>query len=624
MSTTYGALEKTGAVPEETPEETPLDQPTSNSSGALSGRRQVRGPALDPVVRLRVSSLAKWALIAGLLSLIVWLPPQLRLRDRDLYFLTCAVGATILAATVGTGFPRTLLPRVFGQWHDATEAFRDWIVVGLCTGLLYGPGVALLRMLQVPPYNPVTFGDYLRYRSLLMFCCAAVGLWVARYIAVRREGLLGGSGGKTIGKLLVQALTVSLIYYWFYHGMETIYRLPAVVKVLGVVGQLSVLAAGAIILWAWAVDNRLMRLQAQHRTTGIAGNAPMDLTLTVIGGRESGKTTLMAGAFYEWYTQDLGPLRIMPATATDSASTTDSAIADADSAVESGESGEESGGNEDAGFLSGGDLRKVAMDLYTHNRLPPGTVSCQDLPFELWLENECVARFNLLDYPGGALIDAAPDPRDVEEFWYRAAGSDGIVLVADMSHARRAQRDDDWMDVMNRYKTVMQLVLERNGKNRVVPVALVLTKVDEYAHEEPGTLDLEQLFARFTDFGYDQIEGTWRRLNRESGPGCIEFSTWLTSAITYSQPARGKNGQPDYTRPFEIAPPPPLITPTGCTSALLWITSKVMRWNVTLFWDLKSFVFGPSPQRRRHIKAMLELEEQANQRAANPVPNPVP
>ncbi len=598
MSTTYGALDNTGAVPEETPS----DEPTSDSSDASSGRRRVRGPALDPVVRLRVSSLAKWALIGGLLSLIVWLPPQLRLYDSNLYFLSCAVGATILAATVGTGFPRTLFPQVFGQWHDAAEAFRDWIVVGLCTGLLYGPGVALLRNLQMPPRNPVDFVDYLRYRSLLMFCCAAVGLLVARRIAVRREGLLDDSGGKMIGKLLVQALTVSLIYYWFYHGMETIYRLPSVVRVLGVAGQFSVLAAGAIMLWAWMADSRLMRLQAKHHTTGIAGAAPMDLTLTVIGGRESGKTTMMAGAFYEWYTQDLGALRIMPATAE----------------AESVEEGGEGSDNEGAEVLPGGDLRQVAVDLYTHNRLPPGTVSCQDLPFELWLENECVARFNLLDYPGGALVDAAPNPRDVEEFWYRAAQSDGIVLVADMSHARRGQRDDDWMDIMNRYKTVLQLVLERNGKNRVVPVALVLTKVDEYANEEPGTLDLDHLFARLSDFGYDQIEGTWRRLNRESGPACIEFSIWLTSAITYSQPARGKNGQPDYTRPFEISPPPPPIMPSGCASPMLWITSKVMRWNVTLFWDLKSFVFGPSPQRRRHIKAMLELEEQANQRAAKP------
>jgi len=104
VSTTYGALENTGAVPEETPS----DQLTPDSPDDLSGRRQVRGPALDPLVRLRISSLAKWALIAGLLSLIVWLPPQLRLYDRNLYFLSCAVGATILAATVGTGFPRTL------------------------------------------------------------------------------------------------------------------------------------------------------------------------------------------------------------------------------------------------------------------------------------------------------------------------------------------------------------------------------------------------------------------------------------------------------------------------------------------------------------------------------------
>jgi GTPase SAR1 family protein len=540
---------------------------------------------------------------------VVWLPPQLRLHDRNLYWVSCAVGATILAATVGTGFPRTLFPQIFGQWHDAAEAFRDWIVVGICTGLLYLPGVLLLRSLQMPPQNPETFVDHLRYRGLLMFCCAAIGLLVARFIAVRREGLLDDSGARMIGKIFVQALTVSLIYYWFYQGMESIYRLPSVVNVLGVIGQVCVLATGATILWAWAADNRLMRLQAKHHTTGIAGSEPMDLTLTVIGGRESGKTTMMAGAFYEWYTQDLGPLRIMPSTATES-----------DSDAETGEeNGEENGEPAEVEDISGGDLRQVAIDLYTHNVLPPGTVSCQDLPFELWLENERVARFNLLDYPGGALVDAAPDPKDVEEFWYRAAKSDGIILVIDMSHARRGQRDDDWLDIMHRYKRVLQLVVERNGKNRVVPVALVLTKVDEYADEEQGQLDLEQLYARFAEFGYDKIEGVWRRLNRKSGPSCIEFSTWLTSAITYSRPARGKNGQPDYTRPFEIAPPPPPIMPSGCASPMLWITSKVMRWNVTLFWDLKSFVFGPSPQRRRHIKAMLELEEQANQRAANPV-----
>lgn len=602
MSSTYGAMENSGAVPEETP----FDKPVFDGREALSGRRQLRGPALDPVVRLYVSSLAKWALIGGLLSLIVWLPPQLRLHDRNLYFLSCAIGATILAATVGTGLPRTLFPKIFGQWNDPAEAFRDWIVVGLFTGLLYGPGVALLRLSHVPSYlNPINFLDYLRYRSVLMFFCAAGGLFVARYFAVRREGLLDNSGSKTAAKLLVQALTVSLIYYWFYHGMESIYRLPAAVQALGVFGQVSVVATGALILWAWIADNRLMRLQAQHHTTGIAGSAPMDLTLTVIGGRESGKTTLMAGAFYEWYTQDLGPLRIMPATTPEPDSTNPEA--------------QNSAGAENVGFLFGGDLRKVAVDLYTHNHLPPGTVSCQDLPFELWLENERVARFNLLDYPGGALVDAAPDPKDVEEFWRRAAESDGIVLVADMSHARRGQRDDDLMDIMNRYKTVLQLVLERNGRHRVVPVALVLTKVDEYADDASGNLDSEQLFARFTDFGYDQIESTWRRMNKESGPVCVEFSTWLTSSITYSQPARGRNGLPDYSRPFEIAPPPPPIMPSGCTSPLLWVTSKVMRWNVTLFWDLKSFIFGPSPQRRRHIKAMLELEEQANQRAAKAV-----
>jgi hypothetical protein len=47
----------------------------------------------------------------------------------------------------------------------------------------------------------------------------------------------------------------------------------------------------------------------------VDGTGPVELTLTVVGGRESGKTVLLAGAFYEWSTQNLGNLRITPAAA---------------------------------------------------------------------------------------------------------------------------------------------------------------------------------------------------------------------------------------------------------------------------------------------------------------------
>jgi hypothetical protein len=316
------------------------------------------------------------------------------------------------------------------------------------------------------------------------------------------------------------------------------------------------------------------------------------MTLTVIGGRESGKTVLLAAAFYEWSTQNLGHLRITPAV-----DRTD------------GQTGTDSAGR---GI---GNLEDVARELYINNQFPVGTVSTQNLPFNLSMGQEKIARFTFLDYPGGAIAGRVADNSIVQQFWERVEDTDGILLIADMSYVRRAVKDADWLEVRNAYRTVMQRLVDRNGKRRVVPVALVLTKCDEFVNQETGQIDMAALRAGLKEFQYDELEAEWRDLNAKSGPGFAEFSTWITSAITYSQPQLGADGRPDYSKPFQIAPPPPTIAPTGCASPLLWITSKVMRWNVTAFYDISTFLFGSTPRIRRRVEAVLETERIAEERA---------
>jgi len=44
---------------------------------------------------------------------------------------------------------------------------------------------------------------------------------------------------------------------------------------------------------------------------------------------------------------------------------------------------------------------------------------------------------------------------------------------------------------------------------------------------------------------------------------------------------------------------------------VLWLTAKVMRWNVTAFRDLSSFLFGASPKTRRRLESVMEMEQMA-------------
>ena len=234
-----------------------------------------------------------------------------------------------------------------------------------------------------------------------------------------------------------------------------------------------------ILFWAFASDSHLTNIRKRRGATGINdGTGPVSLTVTVIGGRESGKTVLMAGAFYEWSTQNIGHLRITPTQSRVSGATAQ--------AMEN--------------------LEDVARELYVDSQFPVGTVSTQNLPFDLSLGQEKIAEFSFLDYPGGAIAGRVADAAIVQDFWERVDDTDGIIMIADMSYVRRATKDTDWLEVRNAYRTVMQRLVDRNGKRRVVPVALVLTKCDEFIDQKTGRIDMPALQAGLKEFQYDELE----------------------------------------------------------------------------------------------------------------------
>jgi hypothetical protein len=553
--------------------------------------RQRASPALDPISRMRVSRLAKWGMLVSIVLFFLWLPLSFGQNppsdDKSGFYFALAASSTIFAAILATALPRIVAPGIFGRWHEPVEAMRDWLLVGVATGFFYFGLIQVLIVIPLGPPEAANLPEWLEWRLPIIFIGSMLAVGGAQRLAIRREGLMP-SGAQAVLQILVQGLLIAVLERPIEAGFREVAKFcPAPVAIfLAVVAALLAAAAIGTIFWSATVDEALSSVKKRGSTGVVDGSKAVDLTLTVVGGRESGKTVLLAAAFYEWSTQNLGNLRITPAAETE---------------------------DPEMGTVN---LEDVARELYINYQFPVGTVSSQNLPFDLSLGQDKVARFTFLDYPGGAIAGRVADSRVVQAFWDRVDDTDGLILIADMSYVRRNRKDSDWLEVRNAYRTVMQRLVDRNGKRRVVPVALVLTKCDEFVDPATGLIDMAQLEAGIREFQYDELETEWRKMNAERGPGVAEFTTWITSAITYSQPQKGPDGRPDYRRPFMIAPPPPSVTPTGCASPLLWMTSKVMRWNVTLFADLGTFLFGSSPAIRRRVDAVLEMERVAEERAA--------
>lgn len=569
------------------------------------------GPALDPRARMRLSNLAKWMFLGGILLFVAWAPASVSVSgaSKGLHYLLAVASAVVFGAVLATGLPRTLAPKLFGRWREATDAFRDWTLISLITGLLYGMAIQIIKATAAKTsklYNPVQTANpelfdanWLAYRLPLVLICAVIGILIARAVSLRREGVLDTNPVSAFAQILIQALLVGLLNRPFEFGFHSLSQNPGAAPLMLGGAILSSVAALGIIFWSYSADSRLIALHKQRHPdwSGVdAGAGLVPLTLTVIGGRDSGKTVLLAAAFYEWSTKNMGNLHITPSPR-----------------VSSGKMMEVGGGASQAGT----NLESIAQELYGNYEFPAGSVVSTSLDFDLSLGQDPVARFNILDYPGGAMSGRVADMRVLNEFWGRVENSDGLILIADMSYARRNQKDPDYMQVYNAYRQAMQRVAHSNGKNRVVPVALVLTKCDEWADPNTGMIDIDGLEAALHDFGYRDLEEYWSQLCVNTGPGVGEFKIFMTTAISYSEPQVDENGEYDQTKPFRLTPPPPQIEPRGCASPLLWMSAKVMRWNVTMFRDISSFFLGSSPQMRRRIEAIEEMERIAEEHAAS-------
>lgn len=641
--------------------------------GALGGMSEggMRpSPRLDYRKREALSSLAKWSLlIAGLLLFSFWAGVSRQQHktlegvDAPYYFVEHFL-SVLLATLPAMAMPRFLFPRLRNRDEDPVSLLRNWMVAGFATAALFYASLSPLRnyaesqMLQIPfPYfaalNPIkkfnnavpdanklidaenkskspdkqkrritpiadslsalkymddhnanieegrepdknakiysdsnlylynvyaprVWSHWLYYRMPLAILCALLGFLSVGLLSHRE----GKSVGATIGITLLQVALLAALLYGVMQGVRLLLQNAAAPYVLGALSALLFLFSAGVLAWAFHVDRGVRRLQREGKETGIAGEG-MQLTLTMVGGASSGKTCFLAGAFRQWSEEETGRIKIK-------------------SNPQSGDSR---------------NLESISDQLYSAKTFPLGNISCSHYGFHLMLGEQVVARFTILDYPGGVIAGDNPDPAAEPAFWKRVNQTDGVVLLADMSQIRRKFRYKDDPAVRRAYKDVLQKVALRNGANRVVPVALVLTKVDEYKDPIDEKIHYSDMRDGLEDYEYLALELHWTNLCKPPhGSGVVRFRRFFCSAIRRSSPHKDSDGHIDMKQPFgihELYQP----KPEGCLAPLLWICANAMRWNVTLYDDLAGWLWGGSRKARKRMEAILELEALANSMA---------
>ena len=321
--------------------------------------------ALDPIARIRLSNLAKWGLLAALLLFVLWLPAHFYAANRvemseqsirtttgghklvdangnwvsgdkgkgqrdasghliqdetpvqSTYSLMIVFAVILFGVIIATGLPRIFLSNIFGRSTEAVNAARDWVVVGVITAILYTCGALLLKALSGSvgwiSANADSYDTWYPTRGPLVLVSAMIGLLVARSLALRADGMVGQGALNALGQLFVQAFLVVLLFIPFEKGIYGLTKTDGAAPFLLIAAILMLGATLAILIWAWNADRKLIALQGKDGSFR-ATDDPIEITLTVIGGRESGKTVLLAAAYYEWSLRDLGPLQVRPAS----------------------------------------------------------------------------------------------------------------------------------------------------------------------------------------------------------------------------------------------------------------------------------------------------------------------
>ncbi|WP_309710939.1 hypothetical protein [Armatimonas sp.] len=629
-------------VPNLSAYERPSEAPAPLVTAKTADKKLIQ--RLDPMERLKVAELAKWAMLIGLGGLFLWLKAVLwsayitsgKAQGLSVAYSLVPVGAT-LAAFVATALFRSFAAKkatkTKGSGYKAVDAVRDWAITGVITGVLAALAILIVRAVLPSIGADKPTPEFFISRFIANAIAAIIGLIVARKLALRGDSVMGG-GNLGLIQLLPQAALVGFLALPFNSLIDGIIQgWPFMTWATGVPTLIGFAWAGVTLKLAWDADKKLRFLQGgkqgrDSRYVATGGEA-LEMNFTVIGGRESGKTVLLAGAYKEWmentaerYGVIVKPVDITPVN-----------YEQLDEAQKR--------------YYLDRNLDYLSDLIYTYNQWPPSTQGMREFKFDVFVrlrKNDKpvkVARINLLDYPGSLLVTSDHSADAHKKYWNRIADSDGILFVGDISSLRRGVQEEGLNDVHNAFRAAMDILIdgktdrkmgvnaegriEGNGKNRVIPVGMVMTKCDEcvdLASGLPDHVKMDQLiYGERRVRGKDDVNSSllrysgpfgilqeWEEKCRATGPGFADAEIFKTTAITASRPANGPDGQPDLSRKFEMISPQD-TTPTNCATPLLWLTARALRWNVTTFTELRRWLLGSTDTTtQRHLDAIRHIE----------------
>lgn len=649
---------------------------------------------MDPLRRLRMSLLARWAFVAAIVLCFLALPfavhswgglstqeeqrtqqvkkafnkllrkhrgpgaqdsPEARAKRADLWAraehetskplplrvwdFTNQAAVSILTCAVVLLLCR-LIPNAFPPWRDATEFGRDLLYASLIYGVVQFGGVLVFVDLfhAVEPARSLpTIPWYLVNRAWIGYSGLVLALLWLQWSGRTRSGTRPFASQVAVSILVpllpvaVTCLLMSLSpnasgYYWALSRSQ-----PWVGALLG----LGALVTGTVFVGVWvravSIENGIRQLQREARqglSRGGGGvrsaNAPMELTVTVIGNAKSGKSTLLAGAHREWTKKDTASLVIASPTHLDDP---DRSKRDWEEicAYRARQTLEMSPLRPDteAAFR---ELREIEQRLYdgvdsegepvdAYDRFPNGTMRLSEIPFDFDLRlnkrRRVCLRLHCHDYPGG-IFDLMAEydnmKENAREFYERMKYTDALVMIVDMSFLRCGDEAKTLNALQKIHVAAMESLANQNVHHRVIPVAVVLTKCDEIFIEDAGAVvddDVVQKLLRRGNF--DELENKWRSLMEQCG-GQFEFEVFATSAVVETVP-----DQRGMEFPF-VLPEQSIVRPQGCAAPFFWIAARSMHWNTTLLGEIKSWLTGMSADVVAPLEAARRLETMVHNR----------
>ncbi len=543
-------------------------------------------PAFDPIRRQYLCSFARWMLLFALVLGVTGGVGSVRIDlqgvvhyERSYYLLEHCLAAFVSAVLVVGGI-RVLIFPLLEIWYDATDAIRDWMAIGIVTGLCYG-GLIYASLTMGRP-GAIDFESWMHERFGLACFASFVGILLAQYRAIAPEGLRS-RGYAAPFLVLLQVVLMGWSFWYTTWGVRNLLLDPSARQVCLITCILALFVGLSILFVAYSQEKDLYHAQREGKPESGISSIDMVMQVTIIGGRHSGKTCCLAGAYQESVDAIAFPnIQI-------------------ESMLASGVLGEA------ASPLK--TLKELADQIYTPNvtpNLPPGSASCSHHAFRLKYRNTPVAEFKILDYPGEIIRGNWHDPKDIEDFNNRVQYTDLLLLVVDMSALRLREGASDAKEIITKYRNYMQQIAFRNGSRRIVPVALVLTKADEFRDGEG--LDTAAIESTLQLYGFDQLEELWKSLAYEpEGPKYFQFSTWYSSAFTETEPRTIRSDGKDQTLYYPLSG----LKPTNCLAPIFWLCSQGMRWNYTVVGNLWGWIWGGSKTDREFRKAMLYMEQRA-------------